>query len=125
MANLKNLEKAIFGPHHTAITVGNNRTIEHVGDGMHDCRLHGHRVARIKCTKTGYAKVTLDTCGFRSVTTRAAMSDFLSAFGIRGNVSFAGGKFWACWWMDGDDRKEKESIDNAETLTFMAQRYDV
>ena len=30
MAQLKNLDKAIFGPHWNQVTVGNNRTIAHL-----------------------------------------------------------------------------------------------
>ena len=126
MANLKNLDKAIYGPHWTPVTVGNNRTIEHVGNGQHECRLHGHKIAIIQCTESGYAKVTLDTCGFRTPTTRAAMVGFMGAFGLRANVSFAGGVFWACYWCDGEDRKEKLARgDKPHQITFMAQRYSI
>jgi hypothetical protein len=121
MAILKNLNKAIFGPHWTQVTVGNNRTIEHVGDGLHLCRLHGHILARVHCTNSGYAKVLLDTCGYKTVTTRSSMNDFMGAFGVRGGVSFAKGSFNVAYYMD-DERLTKLSH-NPNELSFMAKRY--
>ena len=121
MAILKNLNKAIFGPRWTQVTVGHNRTIEHVGDGLHNCYLHGHIVARVHCTTSGYAKVTLDTCDYRTTTTRSAMNDFMGAFGVKSGVSFAKGSFSVTYYRD-NERLTKVAHSPNE-LSFMAKRY--
>lgn len=94
MAELKNTAKAIFGPQWVVVTVGNNRTIEHVGNGQHDCRLHGHMVARvtIEGLDGSVARVELNDCGYLTRTTASAMSDFCKAFGISLGVSIAKGQ---------------------------------
>jgi hypothetical protein len=118
MAILRNIQKALKGPHWTQVTVGHNRTIENMGGNLYNCRLHGHIIAKVQCSSTGKATVTLDTCGYRGPTTRDAMGDFLGAFGIQGNVSFAKGGF-SLW-----SHSEGLDIDSSgnETITFDCAR---
>ena len=124
MAILKNLDKAIHGQEFVQITVGNNRTIEHIGKGVHLCRLHGHIVARVESIPSGFAKVGLDTCGYMTPTTRQAMGDFMRAFGIVAGVSVAKGVLSVGWMDVGDQWIEKDShANNNSYVSFMAPRY--
>jgi hypothetical protein len=118
MAILRNIQKALNGPHWTQVTVGHNRTIENMGGNLYSCRLHGHIIAKVQCGASDKATVTLDTCGYRGPTTRDAMGEFLSAFGIQGNVSFAKGGFR--YW----SHSEGLDIDSGghETMTFDCTR---
>lgn len=108
MAQLRNLDKIHSAPLETLVTVGNNRQIMRVAD--HDgaprfkCYLHGHCVAEIKPLTLGTlrADVFLDTCGYRTTTTIAAMKDFMGAFGISGGASRAGGELSARYKLDGE-----------------------
>jgi hypothetical protein len=119
MAILRNIQKALNGPHWTQVTVGHNRTIENMGGNLYSCRLHGHIIAKVQCGASDKATVTLDTCGYRGPTTRDAMGDFLIAFGIQGNVSFAKGGF-SLWLYD----RKFLDIDSSgkETMTFDCTR---
>ena len=120
MAKLKNIEVFSFdtaNPRHGAmVTVGNNRAV------MTDCELRdGAEVRRVKCflhghcvatfTQTWYSSmrhsgvdvdpvamfVKLDTHGWNTTTTRAAINDFLAAMRAEASVSMKGGKLGAEW----------------------------
>lgn len=125
MANLRNLNKAINGPLQTPVTVGHNRTIEHVGQGQHDCRLHGHRIAVITLTPEGIAKVTLDTCGYMTNTTRSAMNDFLQAFRIKAAVSFAKGTFSVRYADTDGDRQTFTAPSDINQIIFMPPSWEL
>lgn len=107
-------------------TVGNNRTVTHrhntvtADDGVtrKDCleivgALHGHPVFRMRKFNPKDAEtwstthsLRLDTCGYLTTTTRAAMDDFLRAAGLRSKVSIAGSEL-NCWlfFKDGGSHK--------------------
>lgn len=77
-----------------AVTVGHNRTIELDRDsGVLICRLHGNPVAAFSRKEGGILHMVLNDCGYRTTTTRAAMTDFIRGMGLRGSVSFARGGF--------------------------------
>lgn len=102
MARLKNTQFATFdagtwGNRHT-VTIGHNRTLAREVskvDGSIELvfRLHGHPIARKTLAQDGNVYLTLDHCGYRTVTTREAMKDAIGLFGYWGNVSFAKGEF--------------------------------
>ena len=123
MATIKNLEKVWGAPYGTPVTVGNNRQIQRVRGGAFECFLHGSRVAVIDpCgTDSSMARVYLDTCGYATNTTRAAMKDFMGAFGVKGSASLAGGKLSARYH-NGTAWRDIESEDGAR-LSFIAPRY--
>jgi len=78
--------------------VGNNRTVEH--SATENTRaifgvLHGHAIFSLIDFGDGTGQIVLDPCGFRTVTTRAAMTDFLKAAGYSAGISFARGEFSA------------------------------
>lgn len=66
----------------------------HGREGELQCRLHGHKVASFRRGKEGL-EVTLDTCGWLTVTTMAAMKDYLAAMRVKGSVGRAKGGFTA------------------------------
>lgn len=88
----------------TRKTVGNNRQVSHSQQGWEDIitgTLHGHAIFTLKRFRQGtmhtpsfveFYTLTLNTCGYATTTTRAAMADFLKAAGIRAGVSMAGGE---------------------------------
>jgi hypothetical protein len=85
--------------------VGNNRRVLHVA-GEHSDKiigtLHGHPVFCLSRHKEGGKyTLTLDTCGYLTTTTVAAIKDFLFAAGLCGRVSRAGGEFKAALLIDG------------------------
>lgn len=91
------------------LTVGNNRQIQwFAAAGIFSGFLHGFEVFQYAPDDD---KVTLDPCGFPTVTTRRAMNDFLGYFNIPGSVSFAGGKFSA-------RVKGQEAETNYDPITF-------
>lgn len=102
MAHLKNLDAFTFDQAQWAAlrssAVGNNRTVTLTPEGELQCRLHGHKVASFKQGKDGL-EVTLDTCGWLTVTTMAAMGGFMGAMGIRGSTRRAKGTFGARWYV--------------------------
>lgn len=74
----------------TRVTIGNNRQVQKKADGETIYRLHGHPIVRF--SPDGI--LTADCVGYRTVTTRAAITDFVEAHtGYRTMVSFAGGLF--------------------------------
>jgi len=91
-----------FDPSIVGKKVGNNRTVSHVlsanREGGEDRTiigsLHGHPVFTLYKKEGGYT-LRLDTCGYTTVTTRAAMADFTRAAGLRIGVSIAGGELSA------------------------------
>lgn len=119
-------------------TVGNNRTVEHeqreTASGLPvrviKGRLHGHCIFHVETypLRSGAVvlQITLDTHGYQTSTTRAAMEDFLKAAGIRAGVSLARGELrvWFVhddgthtpWRFSGGARKGSWTFD-AETLT--------
>lgn len=71
------------------VRVGHNR---HIGaeDGIFIGYLHGHNIFEWDPSS---GTVCLDPCGYATVTTNAAMKDFMRYFRIEGGVSFAKGRF--------------------------------
>ena len=113
MAQLKNTEKLFDLEIGDSITVGNNRTIARVKYDKafgFKCSLHGHGVAfiGIEGPHGECARVTLNDCGYPTVTTAAAIRDFASAFGLSLSVSRAGGQ-WSIRFKNlaGIDQKRK------------------
>lgn len=107
MANLKNTQFFTFDQSvwnakgkgvGEFVTVGHNRQIQLGHDSVTRalqlrCYLHGHNVATFSVLGQDKVYVELFTRGYRSTTTRAAMSDFMGAFLDTGSVSFARGGF--------------------------------
>jgi hypothetical protein len=122
MAKLNNLESVWVAPVGQLVTVGNNRQIARDESGAFVCYLHGSAVARIKCEgASGIARVALDSCGYLTTTTLAAMRDFLGAFGVTAGVSRAGGRLSARWKMPSGAWREADSDSGA--LAFTGHRY--
>ena len=106
MALLRKLELFTFDdsawlrpPHNGAMvaTVGNNRTLERGHDTLSHkpalrFMLYGHPVASLASITASVGFLQISTCGHDTTTTRAAINDALRGFGIKGKVSFAGGK---------------------------------
>jgi hypothetical protein len=71
--------------------------------------LHGHEVFRARKYRKWDGlrayELRLDTCGYYTATTRAAMADFCKAAGLRVMVSMAGGQLSAalCHPLDGQN----------------------
>ena len=127
MAKLMNLDRIWTAPEGVSITVGNNRTItrDTRADGaqVFICRLHGVPVVVATPHGTGgTVTIRLDSCGYLTTTTIAAMRDFMRAFGVAGSASRAGGVLSARWYQDG--WKERESSDG-ESMGFAADRNPV
>jgi hypothetical protein len=124
MAKLMNRETVWTAPAGHSVTVGNNRTVtrrDGAGETFFDCRLHGHTVAVIACKgASGIAYVTLDSCGYMTPTTVAAMKDFMGLFGITAGVSRAGGKLSVRYKLPSGAWREKE---DDSSLTFVGHRY--
>lgn len=124
MAKLKNIDRIWTAPEGEAVPVGNNRTVarrDGIGEAFFECRLHGHPVAVVSCKgASGVAYVTLDSCGYLTATTVAAMKDFLQLFGIAAGVSRAGGELSARWKMPSGAWRET-SDDSA--VTFVGHRH--
>jgi hypothetical protein len=126
MAKPINRETIWIAPAGQSVTVGNNRTVTRgAGAGTNEsrftCRLHGHPVAVITCKgASGVAYVTLDSCGFLTVTTVSAMKDFLALFGISAGVSRAGGRLSVRYKMPSGAWREKEGD---SSLNFVGHRY--
>lgn len=124
MAKLKRLDDIWKLPAGQLVTVGNNRQIARDESGAFTCYLHGSPVARIKCEgASGIAHVELDSCGFMTATTIAAMQDFLAAFGVSADVSRAGGRLSARWKMPSGAWREKADETPGGALTFTGHRY--
>lgn len=121
MAKLHNIDRIFTAPIGTVVTVGHNRTITQEESGRFTCRLHGHPVAVIVTHgSAGTASVTLDSCGWLTTTTIAAMRDFLHAFGIHGSASRAGGVLSVRYFADGwCERKAEPGV---EVVRFWANR---
>ena len=93
MAQLKNTDKIASLEPGRAVTIGHNRNVERVKGGFR-CTLHGHGIAFFsELDASGIIRVTLNDCGYPTVTTRNAMKDFARAFGCTLSVSFAKGGF--------------------------------
>lgn len=68
------------------LRVGHNRWIEkYPANGFLHGKLCGHAIFEL----TDKGELTLDPCGYRTVTTRQAMKDFGRLFGIAVSASFA------------------------------------
>lgn len=119
MAKLRNLDKIFALAEGERVTIGNNRTVTREGHGFTG-RLHGAPIVRIVPRADGKASLWLDDCGFRTVTTRAAMQDFAKAFGVQMGVSFAGGEF-SVRWQHGADWHAREAT--AGKANIIADRY--
>jgi hypothetical protein len=123
MAQLKNTHR-IFDMHNNAsMTIGNNRTLTRINRAKWVGALHGHPIFTIICDMgvgtDGSCRITLNTCGYMTPTTRDAMSDFCEAFGVVVGVSFAKGVFTA---------RHDGKIMNSNgygVLKFNAQRFGV
>ena len=105
------------------VTVGHNRQVRKHNSQNFVCYLHGHPIAFFSnMDANGMCSVTLDHCGFQTVTTAAAMRDFLRFFGVSGGVSMARGKFWARWkcgtW------HERDCEPGSTQISFIASRYE-
>lgn len=118
MAIIKKPELFRFENHIDGLTktVGNNRTVTHhkvVGAREIVGCLHGYPIFRLSqdYNDTDMMKLELSHCDWLTTTTRQAMTDFMNAAGIRGGVSFAGGKF-SVRVNDGDGWVERESDDS-------------
>lgn len=96
MAQLKNLDRIFDLANGNNLTVGNNRVISRVNRAQFVGLLYDNPVFSITLDSSGESgncRITLNTCGFMTVTTRAAMVDFCQAFGVTVGVSFAKGVF--------------------------------
>lgn len=95
------------------VKVGYNRTLELrvFPDGSKALLfgLHGYAVAKLAQLETGYI-LTLSHYEYRTTTTRQAMGDAISFFGLHGGVSFAKGGFSAIV-------NKREMTGNDEVLT--------
>lgn len=125
MAQLKNLARIWTAPLGEMVTVGNSRRIVRngrEGGGIaFTCYLHGAPIVKIvPHGGRGTATVKLNTCGYLTTTTVAAMKDFMDAFGIKAVASRAGGKLSARWYQDG--WHERDSSDG-ESMSFSADRH--
>lgn len=122
MAKLHNLDTIFTAPIGTAVTVGHNRTVTQDEPNRFTCRLHGHPVARVVTHgRAGTASVTLDSCGWLTTTTVAAMRDFMHAFGLVVSPSRAGGVLSARYFADGwCERKAEPGV---EMVRFWANRH--
>lgn len=103
MAQLRNTEYFTFNRSQwmgkSSVTVGHNRTLT-LEDGLLPTlvgRLHGHVIFRATQALSGTIMVCLDCAGWRTVTTRSAIGDFMGGMGIPGSASMAGGTFSARW----------------------------
>lgn len=123
MAQLKNTDKIFDLANGQAVTVGNNRTITRDSANEFTCRLHGHPIVKVKVLSpdSGNVVLWLDSCGYLTTTTIAAMGDFMHAFGVSGSASRAGGKLSARWFADG--WKERQAEEGVEMLKFWGNRY--
>lgn len=122
MAKLHNLDTIFTASIGTTVTIGHNRTVTQDEPNRFTCRLHGHPVARVvNHSNAGTASVTLDSCGWLTTTTVAAMNDFMRAFGIHGSASRAGGVLSARYFADGWCEREAEP--GVELVRFWANRY--
>jgi hypothetical protein len=93
MAQLKNTDKLASLELGQAVAIGHNRNVERVKGGFR-CTLHGNGIAFFsELDASGIIRVTLNDCGYPTVTTRNAMRDFARAFGCTLSVSFAKGGF--------------------------------
>lgn len=104
------------------VTVGNNRQvaqgIEPDGTRTLDCYLHGSRVVGASYSpKDGILRVDVDTCGYPTVTTRAAINDFLGALGVDAGASVAKKRLSVRAWGDVDVFHHNDEI---ATLTTAA-----
>lgn len=121
MAQLKNLDQIWSEPIGTVVTVGHNRTIEQTEPNRFTCRLHGHPVAMVvNHGGAGTVSFTLDSCGYLTTTTIAAMGDFMAAFGVAGSASRAGGVLSARWY--GDGWQERQAEPGVGMLRFWGNR---
>lgn len=100
MAKSRNEKYATFDEnvwgHHTQVIVGHNRVLGFrnlIGHKSLYYYLHQNRIVEYTRTDKGTEHIILNTCGYSTATTRNAMCDALRLFGIKGGVSFAGGKF--------------------------------
>ena len=93
--NKKNVYVVLYSDKPISKTVGNNRTMERTENGDVICRLHGNPVVTYRAGRSGWRGMLISTCGYATVTTRAAIQDFLKALGAdmvdvslaRGNLS--------------------------------------
>lgn len=94
MAKLKNTYAFRQSTNGKLVTVGNNRQVMNDGKFVR-CYLHGHEIVTVDFENQ---KLKLDTCGYMTVTTRAAMNDFCGQMPVNVNhISFAGQKFNVTW----------------------------
>lgn len=121
MAQLKNTDKLFDLENGQAVTVGNNRTVTRDTKTKFTGRLHGHPIFHITCAPTGVVFVKLNACGYLTVTTRAAMTDFMRAFGISGSTSIAGGFLSARYKREGEYAESR--CNGYGVLKFWAERY--
>jgi hypothetical protein len=129
MTIMKNKHAFEFDPHANPdkfYTVGNNRqvrryTADHTNKMRVACYLHGHNIATFECINANRVEVFLTTCGFMTSTTRRAMNDFLREMGIKGRVSFAGGKM-TVRYTDGPMRAREKDENQLGTLLFTVER---
>lgn len=123
MAKLTNTGAVLTAPVGTPVRVGHNRTIAREvrpdGTVAFRCRLHGAPVVTVTPQgSSGRAIVKLDTCGYLTTTTIAAMRDFMRAFGIKGGASRAGGKLSARWMSAGEWHGEDAA--DGKSIVFVA-----
>ncbi len=124
MAKLKNLERiwTLDWVVQETVRVGNNRIIKRKAENRFTGHLHGWPVFNIVYLADGRASVCLQTCGYLTATTIAAMSDFSKAFGLKVAASRAGGVLSARWECCGGEWHECNSRDG-EQINFIAERY--
>lgn len=129
MAKMTNLGKFEFDPHGNPDkfhTVGHNRTVRHYISPIENklrvaCYLHGNNIVTFDRLSDNRVEVYLSTCGYMTQTTRRAMNDFLSAFGLKARVSFAGGKM-SVRYTDGPMRDRRTDQNQLGTLLFTIER---
>lgn len=77
------------------VTVGNNRqvacTSAHDATYQISCRLHGSELVQKTWHENGTQWLRITDAGYTTVTTRAAINDFLDALGHCASASIAGG----------------------------------
>lgn len=114
MAKIYNQKYATFDwdvwAHRERVLVGNNRHLQIIkGDNSTGLiyTLHGNQIVTYLLDHVnGTRTVIFNTCGYMTVTTRAAMCDAMNLFGFNGGVSFAKGKMSIR--LNGEDKTEEQ-----------------
>lgn len=113
MAQIKqSLVNAVVQGQRNFATVGNNRVFRRDKNTITGY-LHMHPIVVLSMDDEGTWNITLNPCGWRTTTTRAAMKDFLQALGIKAGISFAKGSFSARLFLEGQWVDLRETANGA------------